>query len=230
VPRTPSDGVCRTANDAPMTEQTLVAATGNPHKLDEIRSVLAELGIVVLGLADAGGPFPEPDEIGETFQANATIKARAYAAATGRACLADDSGLEIDALGGRPGVISSHYAADGEPDARPRAERDAANNARVLSELKGVPDEARSARFVCCMVVCAPSGDVLHIADGVFKGRIGTPPRVPAGGQGFGYDPLFLVSPDHTRTAAELDSAEKAAISHRGAALRALVERMRSSA
>ena len=217
-----------------MTEQTLVAATGNPHKLEEIRAVLAPLGVDVLGLNDAGGPFPEPDEIGDSFEANATIKARAYAAATGRPCMADDSGLEIDALGGRPGVISSHYAADGGPDDRPRAERDAANNARVLDELRGVPESDRTARFVCCMVVCDPDGTILHTALGTFEGRIGTPPRVPSGEHGFGYDPLFLVGlgqvdPERARTAAELDPSEKAARSHRGEALRLLVERMRAS-
>lgn len=206
---------------------TLVAATGNPHKLGEIRGLLAGLGIAVLGLDEAGGPFPEPDETGDAFETNATIKARAYAAETGHPCLADDSGLEIEALGGRPGVISSHYDTDGRPDHRPRADRDAANTARVLRELEGVPDERRGARFVCCMIVARPSGEVTHAARGELQGRIGVPPRVPAGAHGFGYDPIFLVGPDHRRTAAELDPAEKAEISHRGEALRRLVERMR---
>ncbi|MBY0308043.1 MAG: hypothetical protein K2Q09_04800, partial [Phycisphaerales bacterium] len=122
----------------------IVLATGNPHKVEEMRAVFAALGLSVplIGLADLPGyPFPEPRErgVGATFEQNATIKALGYAETTGRWCLADDSGLEVDALQGRPGVISSHYCTDGREVGMSRAERDAANNERVLRELAGVP-------------------------------------------------------------------------------------------
>jgi XTP/dITP diphosphohydrolase len=206
----------------------LVVATGNPHKVEEIRAILADVdpSLRVLGLHEVGGPFPEPAETGATFEENATIKARAYAAATGRVCLADDSGLEVDALGGRPGVISSHYSTDGRETGTDRATRDAMNTARVLRELEGVPPEERGARFRCVVVVAVPGG-VLHRAEGIFPGRIGVPPAVPRGGGGFGYDPIFLVGPDYARTSAELSAAEKHAVSHRGAALRALATLLR---
>ncbi|MEM0983736.1 MAG: RdgB/HAM1 family non-canonical purine NTP pyrophosphatase [Planctomycetota bacterium] len=207
----------------------LVVATGNPHKVDEIRAVLDPLGLETTSLSDAGGPFPEPEENGTTFLENATIKAVAYAKATGLHCLADDSGLEIDALNGAPGVISSHYDADGGPDNRPRAERDLANTARVLRELEGVEAEKRTARFVCQLVVSSPDGEITHSTTGTFEGRIGVPPRVPSGDHGFGYDPIFLVAPDFSATSAELPPDEKAARSHRGRALLNLVDLLRSS-
>lgn len=141
----------------------LVLATSNPHKVEELRAILGAAGLTgfrILGLNDIQffRPLREPEETGATFEENATIKARAYASQTHKLCLADDSGLEIDALEGRPGVISSHYATDGRETGLARAERDAANNARVLRELEGVPPEARAARFVCVMVLAAPPG------------------------------------------------------------------------
>ncbi|MFI4882172.1 MAG: non-canonical purine NTP pyrophosphatase, partial [Phycisphaerales bacterium JB064] len=156
-----------------------------------------------------------------TFEANATIKAVSYARQTGTMCLADDSGLVVDALGGAPGVISSHYSTNGAEDGRSRAERDAANNARLLRELDGVPAERRTARFVCVMVLADANGDVLATGQGAFEGRIGEQPR---GSNGFGYDPLFLVAPDFDRTSAELSPDEKNLISHRARAAKDLAE------
>jgi XTP/dITP diphosphohydrolase len=209
----------------------LVLATQNPGKLGELRDLLAPVGWTVLGLGDLGELPPEPDETGSTFEANATIKARAYAAHTGRLCLADDSGLIVDALDGRPGVISSHYAfggrTDGEAAELTREQRDERNNMKLLADLDGVPPERRSARFVCTMVLAGPDR-VLHTTSGAFEGRIGLPGEVPRGPGGFGYDPLFLVPPDFSRTSAELAKDEKNARSHRGAAVRAMIEFLRT--
>ncbi|MCC6283868.1 MAG: non-canonical purine NTP pyrophosphatase [Phycisphaerales bacterium] len=214
----------------------VVIATSNPHKVDELRRLFAGVRATLLSLSEAGeerrvSPH-EPEESGGTFEANATIKAISYAAQLGLPCLADDSGLEVDALGGRPGVISSHYCTDGREAGLTRVQRDALNNARVLRELQGVPVDARSARFVCVMVLAAPGpggGEgprVIGSARGTCEGRIGLPddPRahVPRGDGGFGYDPLFLVGPDFLRTGAELTPDEKNACSHRGAAARAM--------
>lgn len=214
-----------------MTE--LVLATQNPGKIAELRYLLAPVGLSVLGLDDLGlGDLPEPEETGQTFEANATIKALAYARISGRLCLADDSGLEVHALGGRPGVISSHFAFDGRTDgpaaAMSREDRDAANNERLMAELVGVPAERRSARFVCVMAL-ARNGGVLQTATGRFEGRIGLPGEVPRGPEGFGYDPLFLVAPDFEQTSAELAKPEKNRLSHRGQAVRAMVEWLRGT-
>jgi XTP/dITP diphosphohydrolase len=206
----------------------LVIATGNPHKVDELRAIFAEHALPVVGLRDLPGSenLREPDEPGGTFEENAAIKARSYAAQTGRICLADDSGLEIDALGGAPGVISSHYCSDGREVGMPRAERDRLNNGRVLKELESVPASERAARFVCVMVVARPDGRIIATTHGKFEGRIGAPPRVPAGTAGFGYDPLFLVAPQFERTSAELSVQEKNKLSHRSMAARAMAERL----
>lgn len=205
----------------------IVLATANPHKVEELRQILGAAGVEAIGLLDLrdarGGPIAttEPVESGTTFDANATIKALAYASQTGRACLADDSGLEVDALAGRPGVISSHYATDGREEGLSREARDRGNNARVLRELEGVPVERRGARFVCVMALAlmGPDGPTLvHTARATFDGRIGLPGEVPRGRSGFGYDPLFLVAPDFVRTSAELDPGEKNRRSHRALA------------
>ncbi len=197
----------------------LVLATANPHKVHELQALLAAANVQIRGLKDLGISTREPDESGKTFVENATIKARSYAAQTGRICLADDSGLEIDALGGRPGVISSHYCTLGRETGMSREERDAANNAKVLDELAGIPPERRTARFVCVMVVAVPGNPVpLKICRGTFEGRIGIPPAVPRGSNGFGYDPLFLAGPEFTHTGAELSASDKNARSHRGGA------------
>jgi XTP/dITP diphosphohydrolase len=197
----------------------IVLATNNPHKVSELAAIF-EGRVPLIGLREACGGLdtPEPDETGTAFEANAAIKARAYAARTGRLCLADDSGLEVDALGGAPGVISSHYCTGGAPTPLSRPERDEANNIRLLGELLGTPPERRTARFVCSMALADPSGRLLATARGTFEGRIGPETAVPRGQNGFGYDPLFLVAPDFTLTAAELPAHEKNARSHRAAA------------
>jgi XTP/dITP diphosphohydrolase len=189
-------------------------ATSNPHKIDEVRAVLAPLGIDVVGLDVLDEVPPEPVEDEETFAGNARLKAIGYAAATGRRCLADDSGLVVDALGGAPGVRSARYAGIGST----RAERDAANNARLLRELGDVPAAERQARFVCAMCLADPDGTIVAETEGTFEGVIADAPR---GSNGFGYDPLLYL-PDEDCTSAELAPEAKNARSHRGAAARAM--------
>jgi XTP/dITP diphosphohydrolase len=193
----------------------IVIATGNPHKVDEIRAVLAPMGFAVLSLADLGRPVPaEPDEPGATFEENARIKARYYAAAIGEPVLADDSGLEVDALQGAPGVHSAYWAGtEGS-----RAERDARNNAKLVAAVKGLPEDRRRARFVCTMCVATPDGAVVVETRGEFEGSIVDEPR---GAHGFGYDPHLWLA-DRGMTSAELPPEEKNAISHRGRAVRRL--------
>jgi len=207
---------------------TIVLATQNPGKVRELQSLLAGSTIDLIGLDSFERGFAEPVEDGGTFLDNATIKARAYAQATGMHCLADDSGLIVDALGGMPGVISSHYAFDGdetgEAATMSRAQRDELNCQRVLGELEGVADADRTARFTCTMVLSDPLGAVLATTVRLFEGRIGQVGDVPRGGHGFGYDPLFLVGPGFERTSAELDPEEKNGMSHRGKAVGAMVE------
>jgi XTP/dITP diphosphohydrolase len=207
----------------------IVLATGNPHKVEELRAIVSQAaGVEIVGLGDCGVVTSEPAETGATFDENCAIKACSYAEQVGALCLADDSGLEIDRLRGKPGVISSHYASNGVETGASRAERDAANNARVLRELEGVAMEDRGARFVCVMKLAAPSNSlkacstVIMTTQGAFHGRIGIPPAVPRGEHGFGYDPLFLVAPDFTRTGAELSPSDKNARSHRALAAKAM--------
>jgi XTP/dITP diphosphohydrolase len=194
-------------------------ATSNPHKVDEVRAILAPLGVEVVGLDSLASKPPEPDEDGETFAENARIKAIAYAKATGQLCLADDSGLEVDVLGGRPGVHSARYAGLGET----RAERDRANNAKLLRELKDIPFEKRTARFVCAMCLADPQGNILAETRGTFEGLI---TDQPAGTNGFGYDPLLYL-PDRQCTSAQLSPEEKNARSHRGEAARKMAAVLR---
>ena len=208
----------------------LLIASGNPHKLDEIRAVLAPLGVTALGLADVTLPngepastLDEPVEDADTFEGNATIKAVAYARATGRACLADDAGLEVDALGGAPGVHSAYYAGP-FPAGTPRAERDRRNNEKLIAALEHLPegDPGRAARFVCVMVAADAGGAVLATSRAEFPGVI---TRDPRGANGFGYDPLLFL-PDEGRTSAELTADEKNARSHRGHAARAIAPKL----
>jgi XTP/dITP diphosphohydrolase len=200
-----------------MSARVLFAST-NPGKIREVRQVLEPLGFQVAGLASVKTKLTEPEEDGDTFEANARIKAVAYARATGTACLADDSGLEVDALGGAPGVHSARYAGtDGT-----RAERDERNNEKLLKELHLRPDAPRTARFVCALCFAQSDGTVLGESRGTFEGEITFEPR---GTNGFGYDPLLLV-PELGRTSAELSPDEKNARSHRGAALRALIDKL----
>lgn len=193
----------------------IVIATGNPHKVDEIRAVLEPLGFEVASLAELGRPVPsEPDEPGATFEENARIKARYYAAAVREVVLADDSGLEVDALQGAPGVHSAYWAGhEGS-----RAERDARNNAKLVAALQGVPHDQRRARFVCTMCLATPEGMVLVETRGEFEGVVTDQPR---GQHGFGYDPHLLL-PELGVTSAELPPHEKNARSHRGRAVRQL--------
>ena len=194
----------------------ILFATSNPHKVDEVRAILAEIGVEVVSLADLGESHPEPIEDGDTLLANARIKARGYAAATGQRCLAEDSGLEVDALDGRPGVHSARYAGvDGD-----RAARDRGNNEKLLVEMVEVPDTERGARFVCAMCVADPDGTIVSESRGTYEGVIAAAPR---GDNGFGYDPLLFL-PDVGKTSAQLSPEEKNARSHRGAATRQLAE------
>jgi XTP/dITP diphosphohydrolase len=161
-------------------------ATGNPHKIAEVRAILAPLGLDVVGLDHLDDLPPEPIEDGDTFEANARLKAIQYARATGRVCLADDSGLEVDALDGAPGVRSARYAGAGET----RAERDRANNEKLLRALQGVSADRRGARFVCAMCLADADGTILAETRGTFEGVIAD---TPAGTNGFGYDPLLYL-------------------------------------
>ena len=188
----------------------LLLASANQGKLRELRTILAGLPVELVGLTQAGlGDPPEVEETGDTFLENARIKARAYAAWSGRAAVADDSGLEVDALGGAPGVRSARYAGPGAGDQ--------ANLDKLLAALAGVPPERRTARFRCAAVLVDPEGGEWH-AEAAWEGRVLDAPR---GTGGFGYDPVFL--PDGwDRTSAEVDQATKDAASHRGKAFRAL--------
>lgn len=187
--------------------KTVVIASNNAHKIDEIRAALDFEGWEFASLKEAG-VASDPEENAETFEGNARIKARAAHEVSGRAVLADDSGLEVDALQGEPGVRSARYAGvHGD---------DAANNRKLLEKLAGIPDAERTARFVCALVFVDEGGTELT-ARGTVEGRIGYEEK---GTEGFGYDPLFL--PDDfggSRTFAEVSQSEKTAISHRGRAL-----------
>ena len=195
----------------------IVVASHNAGKVAEISGILSGSGIELAGLSDFP-PYSEPEENGETFLKNAMIKARAAHEATGLPALADDSGIEVDALGGAPGIHSARYGGEGLADG--------ARFMKLLEELAGTPDEERTARFRCIMVIYpAPGsdGDAL-VAEGVLEGRIA---REPAGENGFGYDPVFYV-PGAGKTAAEMEPAEKNRVSHRYRALvemRAMLER-----
>jgi XTP/dITP diphosphohydrolase len=185
----------------------LLLASGNPGKLVELQALLRGLPVEVVSRPD----LPDVAETGETFVENAILKAHAAALWSGEWALADDSGLEVDALDGAPGVLSHRYAG---PDAT-----DAERNARLLAELAGVPDARRTARFRCAVALAAPDGRV-WTAEGTCEGKIAHAPR---GEHGFGYDPIFRL-PDLNRTMAELLPAEKNHLSHRARALTAMAE------
>ncbi|HEY3244147.1 MAG TPA: XTP/dITP diphosphatase [Phycisphaerae bacterium] len=190
----------------------LLLATSNPGKLREIRQILSGLPIEIKTLAD----FPDiqpPVEDEPTFEANALKKARHYARRTGLWTLADDSGLEVDALGGAPGVRSARYAGENAGDT--------ANNAKLIAALAGVPAERRTARFRCAAVV-SDGSRVWASAQGTVDGLIIDTPR---GQNGFGYDPHFLL-PQRGVTTAELPPEEKNRISHRGQAMRRIGEQL----
>ncbi len=194
---------------------TVVLATRNPHKLDEIRRILAAAGANVDLVSVARFPdVADVVETGLTFTENALLKATATAAATGLSALADDSGLSVDALNGMPGVYSARWAG--------RHGDDAANLELLLRQVADVPDARRGAAFVCVAALATPSGRTV-VEEGRLAGRLAHEPR---GSNGFGYDPVFV--PDgETRTTAEMSPAEKDAVSHRGRAFRALALHLR---
>ncbi len=194
--------------------QRIIVATGNPKKLVELQRILDGLDVELVTMGELG--LESPVEDGDTFEANALIKARAAAGVTGMPALADDSGLEVDALDGAPGVHSARYA-DGDDDLTVGGDGDLANNRKLVRELAAIPEAERTARFVCAAALVVPDvGEWTR--RGTMEGRIIDEPR---GEAGFGYDPYF-VSEGETRTNAELAPAEKDARSHRGAAFRAI--------
>jgi XTP/dITP diphosphohydrolase len=196
-------------NRAPAPPRTLVIATANAGKLREFEAMLAGLPFKAVSQASLG--VPSPEETGDTFAANALIKARHAAAVAGAAVIADDSGLEVDALDGAPGIYSARYAGPGADDA--------ANNAKLIAALAGLPREARRARYRCALVYLEGPDDPAPIeAHGTWDGYILDSPR---GSGGFGYDPYFWL-PELQATAAELSPPDKNRLSHRGKALAAL--------
>ena len=189
----------------------IVFATGNRGKLREVAEILAPAGVTVVGVADVATGWHVVED-GDTFAANARLKAESLADRTGLPALGDDSGLEVDALGGRPGVRSARYGGPGLDDA--------GRCARLLAALQGVPQ--RSARFRCVLVLA--QGDAWVSAEGTLEGEIAD---APCGRGGFGYDPVFVLR-DRGVTLAEIAADEKNALSHRAAAMRALLARIRS--
>jgi XTP/dITP diphosphohydrolase len=193
----------------------LLVATGNRGKFREIEGILRNEVAKLYSLEGFPG-IPQVEEDGATFVENAVKKAQSAASATGKPVIADDSGLEVDALGGRPGVYSARFAGKDADDST--------NNAKLLGELANIPEEQRNAAFRCVIALCFPDGRCRTFA-GTLHGVILNEPR---GTDGFGYDPLFLV-PEYGRTLAELPLEVKNAISHRGQALAELNEYLRSS-
>ena len=190
--------------------ESLVLATSNPGKVSELREMLAELPIQLKDLKAFPG-IRDVDETGTTFQENAVLKARGFAIQTKELCLADDSGLEVEALGNAPGVYSARFAgADTGYDVK---------IPKLLALLDDTGDRARRARFVCVMALADPQGRVIHTANGVCAGTIANRPR---GTNGFGYDPIFI--PDgFDKTFGELEETTKREISHRGIAARLIL-------
>ncbi len=185
----------------------ILIATHNKHKLGEMARILEPMGYEVVTDTDLGFTLTEAEENGSTFLENARIKAESGCKESGLPCIADDSGLCVDALGGEPGVFSARYSGEHGDDK--------GNNEKLLFNLKDVPDEKRTARFVCAICVSFPDGSEIT-AEGACEGKIGYEYR---GNNGFGYDPLFMVG---DKSFAELSAEEKDAISHRGNALKNL--------
>jgi XTP/dITP diphosphohydrolase len=194
----------------------LLIATNNAHKVTEFRRLLAGCGWALVTPREVGVAL-EVAEDGTTFAENAVLKARAFAAASGLPSLADDSGIEVDALGGRPGVYSARYGGPGLTDA--------GRVGLLLTELSGVPDARRTARYRVVLVLALPGG-AEHVTEGVCEGRVA---HLPEGTGGFGYDPVFVI-PAHGRTVGTLTPDEKDAISHRGQATRAMAAVLRTMA
>jgi XTP/dITP diphosphohydrolase len=194
-----------------ITPQKIVLASGNQGKLREFFRILGTAGFDIVAQSEYN--VPDVDETGLTFVENAILKARNAAKITGLPALADDSGIEVDALKGKPGIYSARYSGEG----------DDANNQKLLQELEGLPNEQRTARFRCCIVFMRHGDDPSPlIADASWEGRI---LHQLSGVNGFGYDPLFYV-PTHNTSSAELDPDEKNAISHRGQALQHILKLM----
>lgn len=193
----------------------IVFATGNAGKMKEVRMILADLGVEVVSMKEAGISV-DIEEDGSTYEENATIKARAVAAEAdvGDIVLADDSGLEIDSLNGEPGVYSARYLGEDTPYS--------VKNANLIERLQGVPDEKRTARFVCAIAAVLPDGRELTTRAAI-EGRIGYEEK---GDGGFGYDPIFYV-PELHKTTAELTGEEKNLVSHRGKALQLMKEELK---
>ena len=185
----------------------ILIATHNKHKLGEMARILEPMGYEVVTDTDLGFTLTEAEENGTTFLENARIKAESGCKESGIPCIADDSGLCVDALGGEPGVFSARYSGEHGDDK--------ANNEKLLFNLKDVPDEKRTARFMCAICVSFPDGSEIT-AEGACEGKIGYEYR---GNNGFGYDPLFMVG---DKSFAELSASEKDAVSHRGNALKKL--------
>ena len=192
----------------------IVVATRNRKKVREIKRILEGLDVELFTM-DEFPACPEVEETGKTFEGNAVKKAIAVSSCTGRAAIADDSGLEVDALGGAPGIYSARYAGDGATDKK--------NFEKLISELDSVPDEKRGARFVCVIALARPDGQV-ETFSGAVDGRIG---RNPVGSSGFGYDPVFYPE-GRQRTFAQMPPAEKDSMSHRGRALEKLRDCLKS--
>lgn len=189
-----------------MNNMKIVAATGNKHKIEEIESITKKFGMNVITKAEAGVGDLEVEETGTTFEENSLIKAEAIMKATGMPAIADDSGLEADALNGAPGVYSARFSGEGATDE--------SNNAKLLKLMENIPDDERSARFVSVVTLCFPDGTVVAA-----RGECpGTLRRSPRGDSGFGYDPLF-VPVGYDKTYAEISAEEKNIISHRAKAL-----------
>jgi XTP/dITP diphosphohydrolase len=196
----------------------LLVATHSPHKLAELRALLELPATELVGLEELGISEDAPEPF-DSFEENATAKARFYAPLAAIATLADDSGHEVDALGGGPGVRTRRYAGEHATDDE--------NNARLLAELQGVPPERRTGRYRCLLVYVGPqAGDAPVVRDGTLEGRIAATPR---GSGGFGYDPIFepLTEQVGGRTVAEMSAEEKNRISHRGQAARRMAEALR---
>jgi len=189
----------------------LLIATGNAHKLEEIRQLFSVPGIDLIGLSDLPEPAPEVPETGLTFEANALQKAVGYAAFADMWALADDSGLVVDALDGEPGIYSARYAGTHGDDA--------GNNRKVLEKLVGVPDSERGGRFVCAVAIAHPDGTT-RVLEAACEGRID---HEETGDHGFGYDPMFIPE-GHAQSFGVLDAAIKAEISHRSKAVRAAAD------
>lgn len=194
-------------------DSRIVFATGNQGKVREIQMILSDLGYQVISMKEAGISVDIAED-GSTYEENALIKARAVAAFTNDIVMADDSGLEVDALGKEPGIYSARYLGEDTPYS--------VKNAEIIRRLEGVEDEKRTARFVCAIAAVLPDGKEITTR-ATIEGRIGYEEK---GGHGFGYDPIFYV-PEFNKTTAELTEEEKNQVSHRGKALTLMKEELK---